>query len=146
VLDDGGAVLVDRGWVPSEVSEPPVGGEAAASSGPVSVDGILLPSREGDVAYEELPDQVRDVDAAALDLVMPLDLVTDGYVLLEHQTPATDRPIPAPLPEPTEGPHLSYAIQWFTFAAIALVGYGLLVRRDRRKVAAPQTASDERKG
>ncbi len=33
----------------------------------------------------------------------------------------------APAPEP--GPHLGYAIQWFSFAAITAVGYLLLLRR-----------------
>jgi cytochrome oxidase assembly protein ShyY1 len=64
-------------------------------------------------------------------------------VLLQTQTPARERPIPAPLPDTSEGPHLSYAIQWFTFAAIALVGYGLLVRRARRGTAASQPTSDQ---
>ena len=32
--------------------------------------------------------------------------------------------------------HRSYAIQWFTFAAIAIVGALLLLRRDRRRVTA----------
>ena len=40
-------------------------------------------------------------------------------------------PRPAALPELTEGPHLSYAIQWFLFAAIALIGCAIVVRRDR---------------
>jgi cytochrome oxidase assembly protein ShyY1 len=30
-----------------------------------------------------------------------------------------------------DGPHLSYAIQWFSFAAIALVGSYVVVRRGR---------------
>lgn len=34
-----------------------------------------------------------------------------------------------PLPELSEGPHLSYAVQWFIFATIALVGYPLVLRR-----------------
>jgi cytochrome oxidase assembly protein ShyY1 len=29
---------------------------------------------------------------------------------------------PVPLPRRSRGPHLSYAVQWFFFAAIALVG------------------------
>ena len=31
-----------------------------------------------------------------------------------------------------EGPHLGYAIQWFSFAVIALVGAAVAVRADRR--------------
>ncbi|MFW6079920.1 MAG: hypothetical protein ACODAE_09875, partial [Gemmatimonadota bacterium] len=38
---------------------------------------------------------------------------------------------PAPLPPPSldDGPHLSYAIQWFSFGAIALVGWTVLALR-----------------
>jgi surfeit locus 1 family protein len=30
------------------------------------------------------------------------------------------------------GPHLSYAIQWFSFAVIGVVGLGILVFRNQR--------------
>lgn len=36
---------------------------------------------------------------------------------------------PVPLPELSEGPHLAYAVQWFIFATIAVVGYPLVLRR-----------------
>ena len=38
-------------------------------------------------------------------------------------------------PELSEGPHLSYAVQWFTFTTIAVVGYALLLRRVARDEA-----------
>ena len=141
---EGRAVLVDRGWVPSDVRAPPVGGDAAATPGVVSVQGIVLPSDDvGGADGGELPTQVRRVDVAALDAAIPYDLVPNVYVLLQAQIPGRERPIPAPLPDTSEGPHLSYAIQWFTFAAIAVVGYGLLVRRARRGSAASQPTSDQ---
>ena len=40
--------------------------------------------------------------------------------------------MPAPLPTLTEGPHLGYAIQWFTFAIIALAGFVILALREGR--------------
>jgi surfeit locus 1 family protein len=57
---------------------------------------------------------------------------------LAIQLTEQDRPPPAALPvrlppeELSEGPHLSYAIQWFTFATIAVVGAVILLRRERR--------------
>ena len=53
---------------------------------------------------------------------------------LQDQAPPQPGSLPAlaPLPELSEGPHLSYAIQWFTFAAVAIVGGVILLRRDRR--------------
>lgn len=134
-LDDGRAVLVDRGWVPAAVADPPVTGDAGAA-GTATVEGILLPSDASGTGERSdgsaLPEQVRAIDVAALDPAIPADLVPGVYLLRARQEPAQDRPIPAPLPELTEGPHLGYAIQWFTFAAVALVGGIVLVRRDRK--------------
>jgi surfeit locus 1 family protein len=41
-----------------------------------------------------------------------------------------DLPAPVDLPEfDDDGPHLAYAIQWFGFAVVALVGFYFLMRR-----------------
>jgi surfeit locus 1 family protein len=42
-------------------------------------------------------------------------------------------PVVLPEPELDEGPHLSYAVQWFVFATIAAVGYPLVLRRLSRR-------------
>jgi cytochrome oxidase assembly protein ShyY1 len=65
-----------------------------------------------------------------------------AYLLLDSQRPAqATLPAAAPLPDPSESPpHLSYAIQWFTFAAIAVVGFVILVRREHRRTMAIEAA------
>ena len=43
--------------------------------------------------------------------------------------------LPIPVDPPVfddEGPHLAYAIQWFSFLVIGLVGFGFLMRRSIR--------------
>jgi hypothetical protein len=40
------------------------------------------------------------------------------------------RPVRIPLPSLDEGPHRSYAVQWFAFAAIALIGTGAVARKE----------------
>jgi surfeit locus 1 family protein len=51
-------------------------------------------------------------------------------------TPAPDaraiRLVRLPPPPLDDGPHRTYAAQWFSFAVIVLVGTALLVRRERR--------------
>ena len=46
------------------------------------------------------------------------------------QLPMREEPVPL-----DEGNHLSYAIQWFTFAVILGFGYLMLVRYNERKAA-----------
>lgn len=55
-------------------------------------------------------------------------------VQLVTQTPPQPGPLPAPVEPPalSEGPHLGYAVQWFIFAVIAMVGYPLILRRVAR--------------
>jgi len=139
VLADGTSVLVDRGWIPLERDPTPtLTGAAAPPPGTVEVRGVLVPSEEGaafsqdDGASRTL---VRAVNVHEIDARMPEHDLLGLALLLEEQSPTQpgDLPEPAPLPELDEGPHLSYAIQWFTFATIALVGYVVLSRRDRRE-------------
>ncbi len=128
VLDGGEAVMVDRGWVPLEVATPPVTGAGAAPAGTVTISGLALP-----------PDSVSTA-ASTSSVATRIDLGDSGlpyallpvYVLLATQDPpqVSGSPAPAPPPALDEGPHLSYAIQWFAFAAIAVIGCVVLLRRD----------------
>jgi cytochrome oxidase assembly protein ShyY1 len=143
LLPDGSAILVDRGWVPLDVDEPGAP-EAAPPSGAVDVEGVLF-SSEGD------PPGVVDAGGPAETTLSRLDLrtiqaqlpypIAPSYLLLQRQTPARPDglPEPSPLPELSEGPHLSYAIQWFTFAAIAVAGCVVLALREGRD---PRAADD----
>jgi surfeit locus 1 family protein len=135
VLADGSAIVVDRGWVPLAMDDPPV--EAARPpSGTVSVLGVLLGS-EGGLPGEAGPEgppvtTVARLDLAAIQAQVPYPIAPVSLVLQEQAPAAGALPRPAPLPELSEGPHLSYAIQWFCFAAIAVIGGTILVRRERR--------------
>jgi surfeit locus 1 family protein len=117
-LADGDGVLVDRGW-------------AYAADG-MTVDHAAL--REPDSSVAE---GVFGLPAGRWG-VRP-DTLRVGYPLLPAVLRRTVPPpgLPAglqtvPLPALDQGPHLSYAIQWFSFALIALVGGALLARRDLR--------------
>jgi surfeit locus 1 family protein len=142
-LDGGGAILVDRGWVPLEIDDPG-SARAAPPDGDVTVDGVLFAS-EGDPpgpvrSSPEPTTTMSRVDLARIQAELPYR-IAPVYLLLQDQSPAQAEglPVPAPLPELSEGPHLSYAIQWFAFAAIALAGFVVLARREREiAVSAPQ--------
>jgi surfeit locus 1 family protein len=59
--------------------------------------------------------------------------VYETYVLVE--LPAGGGGVPRRIPPPSldEGPHLNYAIQWFAFAAIALIGSGAYLATRRKQ-------------
>jgi surfeit locus 1 family protein len=140
-MADGRAVIVDRGWVPvdltaeqEEQTRPPV-------LQPVTVVGVLFPSERKSVFAPSIPATGRvttvprvDVERIAKQLEYP---VVPLYMRLETQAPAQpgELPVPPGPPDLSEGPHLSYAVQWFLFAAVALATYAALLRRERRRVA-----------
>jgi cytochrome oxidase assembly protein ShyY1 len=141
-LPDGSTLLVDRGWIPFRVDQQtPVTGEASAPTGMVSVEGVLFPpdATSASPASSPLP-QVAKINLTELSGQIPGRLLP-VYLVLQGQDPPQAGRLPEPpvLPELTEGPHLSYAIQWFVFATIALVGYGVLVRRDLMDRREPRT-------
>lgn len=146
-LADGRSILVDRGWVPLDIDEP---GASAVTPPPddVRVEGVLLPSEGG------APGVIGEagvggttlakVDLARIQSQLPYRISAD-YLLLQGQSPQQpdELPEPAPLPELSEGPHLSYALQWFTFAVIAVVGFAIMALREERD---PPSADDDRVG
>ena len=145
LTEDGSAVMVNRGWIPLDALEEGVV-PAAPSAGEVRVTGLLLPSErvEGTVVESSGPvPQVRGVDLGRLQDRVPVPL-RPLYLQLERQEPPVG-PLPATVPPPSldDGPHLSYGVQWFLFAAVGLVGWPILVVRSVRGPQAPVRRSEE---
>jgi surfeit locus 1 family protein len=133
VLDDGSVLVVNRGWVPV-TGDQALDPAAAPPDGPVEVEGLLEASQSrGSFGPTDPSGEVLDtlsrVDLDRYQEQVDADLYP-VWLQLEAQDPAQDPPpTPIPPPELTEGPHLGYAFQWFTFATIALIGYPLILRR-----------------
>jgi cytochrome oxidase assembly protein ShyY1 len=133
VLPSGDAVIVNRGFLPLETTgnTPDI---PAAPSGVVTVDGRVRSSQKRGHFGPRDPAEGTLTEVARADLVrlqqqMPYHLLP-AYVELESSQPADSTGLtPVPLPELDEGPHLSYAIQWFIFSALAVVGWILVVRK-----------------
>ena len=60
------------------------------------------------------------------------------------ENPEVPRPTAALKPYPDEGPHLSYAFQWFVFALLGFIGLGFALRQEYRAVNADAPAERER--
>lgn len=135
-LEGRGAILVLRGWVPFELDEAPVR-PALPPVGAVTVRGTLLASEDGG----EPPDArgvVARLDVEAIEGSLAYDVAPLVLRLDRQQPPRSELPIPVTPPPLSEGPHLSYAIQWFAFAAIAAAGGALLIRREDRASSVPR--------
>ena len=142
-LDDGSAVLVDRGWIPADGNDQPVNWRQYDQPGPVTVEGqIRLGQAEPD--FGGVPDPTLAPGQTRLDFWNIVNLerigpqtpyrLLDVYVQPDADPADTTPPIPyQPDIELTEGPHLGYAVQWFTFASILVFGYPFYVRKELSK-------------
>lgn len=128
-LDDGRIVLVNRGFVPlgADVPAPP--------ERPVEVLGRIRPSQErqrGDLTDADVEQitEIRRVEISRIAPQLPGDVVP-VYLDLITAAPAIGAgdPQPVPPPELGEANHLSYAVQWFVFAACVAIGWALAIRR-----------------
>ena len=131
VLDDGRTVLVNRGWAPLDSS-------AQRALTPeleeLTVEGILRETetrgRVGprDPASGEL-EVLNRVDVERVQEQSDRRLLPLWLQLVEPAPPQGELPLVLPPPPRDEGPHRSYAIQWFLFATVVGVGYPILLRR-----------------
>ena len=88
------------------------------------------PSRTGRNSSPTHSNAYRWLDRAELEKRFHYPLES-YYVVLTSQPPdsGTNAPPRLEVPPMDEGPHQSYAIQWFSFAAISIIGTTLFVRR-----------------
>lgn len=144
-LDDGSIFVVNRGWLPTGqnqdapdvVPEPPSGRVtvvARLKSGEPTLAGRTASGNE--IATINLDDVAQRVDAPTY---------TGAYGLLDSEDPpAAERPTTVVRPIRDEGPHLSYALQWFVFALLAFIGLGWAARQEYRTVNIDDPAERER--
>ena len=140
IIGEGIAVLVDRGWIPAEGNDHPVDWqEYQSDQETVRVSGIIrLGQEEPDVGGRPdptlLPGQNRldfwnNVNLVRIADQVPYELESI-YIQLDLVDDKAEPPIPVqPQLELTEGPHLGYAGQWFTFAALLFFGYPYFIRK-----------------
>ena len=105
------------------------------------VEGVLISSRDGR-GGQPLRVEIAGrshLAIAGLDLALiraEASLDPTPHVLRADDPPANAALRPARAVETDAGPHLSYAIQWFSFAAIALGGTAILLRSSTTRATA----------
>lgn len=137
------AVLVNRGWAYA-----PDGMKVDLSlfredSSVVVVDGFLeeFSINPGPVSTPSVANGIRrlNYDSIGARLPYPLGHIVIVQRLDSGEAVAVDQghPVRADPPPLDAGPHRAYAIQWFGFALVGIIGTLLVVQRDRRRGTNP---------
>lgn len=140
--DTGDLVLINRGFIPLtlDIPAPPVGtvtvtGYARAPQKRGAV-GAIDSDRPGTTEFQRL-------DIPLIERVMEIDVAPMYVQRLDSDPPEGEWPARVTNPPLDEGPHLSYAGQWFFFTAVALAGWIVVIVRYRKKTVAlsPETTN-----
>jgi surfeit locus 1 family protein len=130
----GAAVLVNRGWMPS-ADAARIEVDSIREPGPRGLNALITPFPEDfgrPPASEEFHRVWFQMDGARLRRQFPYPVLPVIAQILPHAGQPR-YPVRLQPPEMDEGPHLGYAIQWFSFAIIAIVGWIAVLLRQKRK-------------
>ncbi len=128
-LGGGPAILLNRGWLPSpDAATVDLSPLAGSESG--RLQGIVMPFPPAGDTHDGKPG-FRRVLFRLNESVIPRFPypVASAYIQALPEPGSGIRPTRLPPPELDDGPHLGYAIQWFSFAAIGIIGWIALATR-----------------
>ena len=134
VNEDGTIHLVNRGFVPLAIPHPPT------PEGDISIIGYVRHSQSRSAvgavdSTDATNTEFQRFDIPLIAKATDVNMLKDGYIQLIQESPSANTQWPATVAIPAldEGPHLSYAVQWFFFSATALTAWVLVVRRKLRE-------------
>jgi cytochrome oxidase assembly protein ShyY1 len=120
-------ILVNRGWIPSANSST---SELAIPNSPtqqVLIEGFLQPMEKFKANPADLPsNQINDINVEKF----KVNIYPNFYVQVGKSNPAEKGIGIIYLPEVSNGPHLSYAIQWILFALLLPIGWYVLLNNE----------------
>jgi surfeit locus 1 family protein len=120
-------------WLASTTTSAADSTAVAARSPGSLADRRRVSRAEREAIAAMIPYPIAPYQLILLDDAAALDPSSSGGATagpLGTETIDRTRPIRIPPPALDEGPHRSYAIQWFAFAAIALIGTGSVARAE----------------
>jgi surfeit locus 1 family protein len=132
----GGAVLVNRGWIPADGNSTPEDWRKYDQTGMVTVTGQIRLGQEkpafGGVADAKGKlDVWNNLNVERIAEQSPHPMLN---VFIQQDEIAGDDVPPIPFQpeiELTEGSHFGYALQWFSFAAVLFFGYPFFLRKQK---------------
>ena len=126
------AVLVNRGWAYSPNAQM-IDRARWREGDSAQVTGYAeLYSPDTGVTSASDPHVVRRINRQDIAAKIPYP-VAGFYLVAIGDTTNLAHPARRDVPMLDDGPHRGYAFQWFSFAAIALIGAGIVVRRERNE-------------
>lgn len=164
---DGRVFFVDRGWIPFDAdaadaadttdaagsigSADPVDTSDTAEALPMPPEGTVRVEarlRAGEPAVAGRSSHGSTVGSIDLPEIARLAQVEDeaytgAYGMLVREDPPGEHGLLPERPERDEGPHLSYALQWYVFIVIALCGVAYAARQEYRSLNAGSEAVKE---
>lgn len=145
LLKNGDVFVIDRGWVPVGSAQDAPDHVPAAPSGEVTVIARLKAGEPALAGRTAPRGQIATIELHRIAALLDRPTYTGAYGIVADENPApAERPIALPKPPLDEGPHLSYAFQWFVFALLAFVGLGWALRQEYRLVNSEDPAERER--
>jgi surfeit locus 1 family protein len=128
------AYLINRGWVYSPDGKD-IDRAKWREPDTAAVLAFALPASSvvANAAGVVSPKIMRSLDFDAVQKGLPYPVARIQLVQLGDTSPAEGIPPRIQPPAPDEGPHKSYAVQWFSFATIALFGAAIFAYNDRNR-------------
>ena len=129
------AILVNRGWVYAPDGQT-VESVRWRERDSVTVRGFIetfFPGGTGPAGSPTRPRLMRRTDRDSIAARMPYPIAGVYLVARDSGGSPDSTPVRLPAPSLAEGPHQSYALQWFAFATIAIVGAGVVAAGERRR-------------
>ncbi|QYF74914.1 SURF1 family protein [Cryobacterium sp. PAMC25264] len=137
LLSNGDVFIVNRGWVPTGEDQNAPDSVPAAPAGEVTVIARLKQGEPSLAGRSATGNQIATINLTEIAERLGTDTYTGAYGLMKSEDPATaDRPTAVTRPVRDEGPHLSYAFQWFVFALMGFIGLGWAARQEYRTINA----------
>jgi surfeit locus 1 family protein len=124
------AVLVNRGWVYSPDGSTIDPGKWRERDAEFTGYAEEVPSTGGS-AFVSRPNVIARLSYDVVAKTLPYPVSPMYVVALGNGRQAPDQIARLTVPPLDDGPHLSYAIQWFGFATVALVGAAFVIRQAR---------------
>jgi len=128
-LDNDQVILVNRGWIPIAESSTSQQEIPSSPQGDVTIIGYVQTLKDTRSEPEDLPlNQINHLNSTNFSS-QPL---STNYLQLASMTPMDNQVAIIPLPELSNGPHFSYAIQWILFALMLPIGWYVLLKNENK--------------